>query len=182
MIRKATKNDFERIFKLTMKASKLVFEDALNTKDEKKMKDLAFKFFNSQNTKFSFNNTYVFEINHIIAGCIIFYDSSKEKFYNQTMENYLQNNYKFPIEALENTVYIDSIAVFEEFRGQKIATKLISYVTKQTKQNISLITEDHKNNVTEYYKRLGFKIVKKSNLFNSKVNFMLFEKQIKNYL
>ncbi len=175
MIRKAKKSDFDQIFKLTMMASKLVYEDALNTTNEAKMKDLAFNYFNDVNTKYSYKNTYVCEIDNNIAGCVIYYDSSKEELYNNIMEGYLETNYKFPIEALENTIYLDTIAVLEKYRGQKIARRLIEYIIENETKNISLVAEDHKSCVVEYYKKLGFKIVRTKTLFNSKTNLMLLE-------
>ncbi len=175
MIRKAKKSDFKQVFKLTMMASKLAFSDALNTTNEEKLKDLAFKFFNDENTKHSYKNTYVYETDNGIAGCMIYYDTNKEKMFNSVMEDYLETDYKFPIEGLENTFYLDTIAVFDEYQGQGIATKLIKYIIENENRDISLIAEDHKKYVVEYYKRLGFKIVSTSIVYGSKTNLMILE-------
>ncbi len=175
MIRKAKTSDFEHVYKLIMMASKLVFEDALNTNEESKLKELAFKYFNDENTKFSYKNTYIYEKSGEIAGCLIYYDSDKELEYNNNMETYLDNEYRFSIEAVENTIYLDTIAVFEKYRGERVARQLIEFMIENEKRNISLIAESHKQYVIDYYKRIGFEVVKEENIYGSRTYFMLYK-------
>ncbi len=175
MIRKARKSDFDQIFKLTMMASKLVLEDALGTTDEKAIKDMAFNYFNDDNTKYSCKNIYVYETASGVAGCLIYYDSTNEKLYNNVMESYLDNDYKYTIEALEYTMYLDTVAVFEEHRGQGIARTLIEYMIDSENKDISLIAENHKNYVIEFYQKLGFKAVKTTTMYNSIITLMVLE-------
>lgn len=174
MIRKAEISDFEQVYQLIMMASKLVFEDALNTNEESKLKELILKYFNDENTKFSYKHTYIYEKEGEIAGCLIYYDSDKELEYNKVMETYLDNDYTFSIEAVENTIYLDTIAVFEKYRGERIARQLIEFMIENESRDISLIAEDHKQSVIDYYLRLGFKIVSKNVMYNSKTSVMLY--------
>lgn len=176
MIRKAVENDFPDVYELIMMASSLVFEDALKTKDEDKLKKLAYKYYLDDNTKFSCANTYVYEEDGEIAGCIIYYDSSDEKLYNQVMESYLDHDYKFALEAVENSVYLDTVSVFEKFRGKSISRKLIEFMIEKSDKPISLIAESHKEFVINYYKRLGFEEVSEVTMYNETIKTMLYKK------
>ncbi len=175
MIRKARECDFPYIYELVMMASGLVFEDALKTSDNDQIKRLMYKYFLDDNTKFSINNTYVYEVEDEIAGCMIYYDSIYEKQYNEVMESYLNNEYMFPIEAVNDSIYLDTISVFEKFRGKGISRKLIEFIIENTCKPISLIAESHKKYVIDYYKRIGFKELEEITMYNEKLKIMVFK-------
>lgn len=176
MIRKAGKDDFEYVFDLIMMASRLVFEDALNSKDIERIRELVYKYYINKHSKFSHTCTYVYEEDGEIAGCIIYYDSDQEESYNENMEYILDNEYKFMIEAEKNSVYLDTLSVLPKYRGKNISRKLIDYMIENTQKDISLIAEDHKEYVIDYYKRLGFEVVQEEMMYGSKVKKMLLKK------
>ncbi len=174
MIRRAIEADFPYVYELIMMASSLVFEDALKTKDVDKIKNLVHKFYFDDNTKFSCANIYVYEVDNKVAGCIVYYDSRNEELYNQVMESYLENDYKFAVEAMEDSVYLDTVSVFEKFRGKSISRKLIEFMIEDSNKAISLIAESHKEFVIDYYKRLGFREISEITMYNKTVKTMLY--------
>lgn len=170
-IRKAKIDEYPQLYPLIMSASGLVF-DCLDD-DSNNHISLYEKFFTSDNTKFSFQNTYVYLIEDEIVGCIIAYPADKEKAYNKEMDTISKSDFKFPQEALANTVYIDSLAVLPLYQGQGIAKKLIDYILENNDLPISLLVEIQKEKVKNYYLKLGFKPVKKIEIFNNELIVMV---------
>ncbi|MFV0498638.1 MAG: GNAT family N-acetyltransferase [Bacilli bacterium] len=166
MIRKATINDFDEVFPLLMMASQCVYESVLGTTDSHKIKSYVKKLYNDSYTKISYKNIIVYDKFGKIAGCVAYFDSKLEKEYNIKMESFLHNNNKFGLEGILNTNYIDSIAVYPKYQGQKISKKLIEYINNESKLNVSLIAENTKTKVIEYYKRLGFKPIGEIKLYD----------------
>lgn len=172
-IRKAYKDEYEQLFPLITSASGLVF-DCLN-QDTSTHLNLYKDFFINDNTKFSFNNTYVYLLNNKIVGCIIAYPADKEQLFNKTMDTISQSSFKFPLEALENTIYIDTLAVLEEYQGQGIAKELVDYILKNSDLPVSLLVEIQKEKVKNYYIKLGFTPLKNIEIFNNELIVMVNE-------
>ena len=176
MIRQAIPTDKEKVCDLILMASSCVFEDVLQTNDLKKEKDLLMKYYDLPNTKFNYKNIIVYEQDNDIAGCLVFYDSDNEIAMNQTMESILDNNYKYAVEAVPGTIYLDSIAVDTKFQGLGISKKLFEYAINKSNKDLSLLVETYKTNVEDYYKRLGFEVVEKVYSFNCEFDLMILRK------
>lgn len=176
MIRKANVEDFDQIYPLIMSASKLVFVDALQSDDENELRLLVKQYFYAKNNKFSYENTIVYVIDNLVVGCLVSYESDLENVYNLNMENILNNGYKYCIESLPNTMYLDTIAVDDNYQGKGIAKTLIEYLIESTKLDVSLIAESYKTNVIAYYKKLGFEVISEDVMFGEKITSMLYKK------
>lgn len=176
MIRNAQLNDFEHLYDLIMSASKVVFSDALQTSDEKELKKFVKECYSLEESKFSYTNTIVYEMNDEIVGCLISYSSDDEQHYNTNMEKLLNNDYKFCLETINNTCYLDTIAVSEKYQGMGIAKKLIQHLIDNSQSNVSLVAESYKKNVIAFYKKLGFTIIEETKMFGQDVTTMLFVK------
>lgn len=173
MIRKATINDLDQVYPLVMSASRCVFEDLLQSNDEKLVYDLFKLLYSTKNTKFYYDLIYVIEIDNKIASTIVVYDSSLESKYNQVMDNLLNPKSKLESEAYPNTYYIDTLATHPSFEKQGLARMLIEHVNKCYDKPLSLLVDTNKPNVRKYYEKLNFKKVDLVNLYNLSFDVMI---------
>ena len=131
-----------------------------------------------ENSPFSHNVTYVFEIAGEFTGAVVAYPIEMERRLNNGLDGlwskYLnifdlislgfrikkwEKNFKKP----KNCYYFHALAVFPQFRGLGIATKLLEYEEEIAKNNgqSSLALEVISNNKPAYrlYQKFGFKII-----------------------
>lgn len=179
MIRKARLEDKEKVAQLILSASFLVFEDVLKTNDYDKLYEFVMSLFDNIDNKYAINNTIVYTIDDEVAGCLVYYKNSDEAKLNDNMNKILNDNYPFSIESIPNTIYLDSIAVFDKFQGKGIARKLIEYMMNNFDSDLSLLVETYKENVQAYYQRLGFEVIKKVEMFNGELNLMIYKQNHK---
>lgn len=176
MIRQATPFDKEKVCDLILMASSCVFEDVLKTDDLAKQKELLMKYYDLDNTKFNYKNIIVYELDGEVAGCLVYYDGDDEKLMNKTMESVLDNEYKYAVEAIPNTIYLDSIAADNKFQGLGISKKLFEYAIDNSPKSLSLLVETYKTDVENYYKRLGFEVTERVYSFNCEFDLMIYRK------
>ncbi|MEG0283889.1 MAG: GNAT family N-acetyltransferase [Erysipelotrichales bacterium] len=177
MIRKAELNDIEEVCDLILMASSCLFEDILKTEDLEKQKELLKVYYQTPNTKFSHDNIIVHQNDQgNITGCLVSYHADIEKTLNETMEELIEEDYSFDVEGIENTTYLDSIAVFEKYQGQGISRLLFNKVIEESPCNLSLLVETYKTGVESYYKKIGFKVIEQINIFNTDLKVMLYTK------
>lgn len=171
MIRKANKDD--KVAKLIIQSSGEVFKD-MNINFENKKEEICQFLFRSDQNKFSYQNTLVYEIGNEIAGLIIVYKNEKTLIENQ--KKILELKYNVPInisaETFPGYTYIDSVSVVEKFQGQKIATKLINEVFEKEKK-CSLIVNKEKTKTIRFYEYLKFSKVKELKLFGNQYFLMI---------
>lgn len=169
MIRIAKIEDFDIISNLVLMASSSVFEYILKNSNKEEHQKLLKKYYFSE-SRFNYKNILIYLINEEIVGMVVFYPSAREKQYNTIMTESPQ-----VYEAIENTIYIDSIAVNENYQKQGIAQKLISYVINNTIKDVSLLVEKSKPNVQSYYTKIGFEYIDEIILYNTKFSRMVFK-------
>lgn len=172
MIRQASIDDLEKVCDLILMAAAVLFEDITQSEDLAVHKKLLKKYYVLPENKFSYENVLVYEHEGDIAGCVVFYETSKEPLFNKNMEN-LSKHYKFDLEGIPGTIYIDSIAVKEEYQGLGISKELFNYIFKHYEQDLSLLVEQHKEETKAYYERLGFENQGLKILFNAPVYEMI---------
>lgn len=172
MIRQANIDDQEKVCDLILMAASVLFEDITQSDNSAAHKELLKKYYVLPDNKFSYENILVYEHEDDIAGCVVFYETSKEPLYNKNMEN-ISKNYTFDLEGIPGTIYIDSIAVKEAYQGLGISKELFNYIFKHYEQDLSLLVEQHKETTKAYYERLGFENQGLKILFNAPVYEML---------
>ncbi|MGL5295936.1 MAG: GNAT family N-acetyltransferase [Culicoidibacterales bacterium] len=179
MIRKAKYSDIDTVVKLILMASRCVFEDALKTNDEQQHEHLLRLFYNTNGTKFSCEHVHVYEQNGSVVGCIVAYDTSEEERLNSNMNQLVNTDYQFEQEGIEDTFYIDSVAVDENARGGGIAKQLIQSIIRDSDKNVSLLVESYKIDVMAYYARLGFQLLEQRTLLGTTLHPMIYIKNSK---
>lgn len=166
MIRQANEKDIDKVCDLILMASSVLFADITKSEDLAVQKDLLKKFYMMPDNKFYYENILVYLHEDELAGCVVFYETSKEVLYNENMGK-ISNGYTFELEGIPGTIYIDSLAVKEEYQGLGISKKLFNYIFKHYKQDLSLLVEQHKETTKAYYERLGFENQGLKILFNA---------------
>lgn len=179
MIRKAELQDSEKVAQLILMASFLVFEDMLKTNDYNKIIKFVMNLYDNIDNKYSMNNIIVYTIDDEVAGCLVYYKSKDEAILNKNMQKILNSDYSFSFESIPNTVYLDSIAVFDNFQGQGIARELIEYLKDNSDSDLSLLVETYKKKVQSFYERLGFEFINKVEIFNGELNSMIYKQKHK---
>lgn len=176
MIRKAMIHDQEAVADLILMASDIVFEEILETKDYQTLKDFVMSLYIRDDNKYAMNNIIVYTVADKVAGCLVYYSSEDEAQLNINLNNLLSDGYNFSEEAAPNSIYLDSLAVFEEYQGQGISKEILKYAINNFESDLSLLVETYKEQVQAYYARMGFEVIKKVKLFNSELNLMVYKK------
>lgn len=113
------------------------------------------------------------EDNEVIGAMITYPGQEKEELDKKIIDRLIienpkgssgYNEFVKPIlearEAFDDEYYIDSLAVDEHYRGQKIGTKLIAHAEKLAKKKgfdkVSILAEEYNTKACALYRRLGF--------------------------
>lgn len=106
---------------------------------------------------FSYKNIILAKMDDQIVGSILFFKGEEEINYAQSEEHELLD----VREAADDEIYIDSLAVNEEYRGQGIAKQLVMQVVKYAPtvgyQKVSLLADLSQPHLGVLYRKLGFK-------------------------
>lgn len=114
--------------------------------------------FGREDVYYSYLYTQVCFINERLAGCILAFPGFLEPtFISQAVSAFADVR-----EAEDDELYIDSLAVYPEFRGQQLSEKLIDAAKAQAKTyalgKLSLLADDAKPHLEKMYKSYGFSV------------------------
>ncbi|MEG3135802.1 GNAT family N-acetyltransferase [Rouxiella sp. T17] len=117
--------------------------------------------FGREDVYYSYLFTQVCFINERLAGCILAFPGFLEPtFISQAVSVFADVR-----EADDDELYIDSLAVYPEFRGQQLSEKLIEAAKIQAKTyalgKLSLLADDTKPHLEKMYKSYGFAVANK---------------------
>ncbi|CAM3363526.1 GNAT family N-acetyltransferase [Empedobacter stercoris] len=172
--REATKEDAASIAKLMMLAmDKIVFDFIGKTDYEEGILFLK-KLIEQENNQYSYQNTVVIEYENQFAGTTTFYDGGKLNDLRKPVLDFLKTNYNQTIQPQDETqageIYIDTIAVSEDFRGKGIGSKILDYLIEEIvhhrKQTLGLLVDFTNPNAKKLYERKGFVVVGEKMLMN----------------
>ena len=165
IIREATKNDSGAIANVVLLAIGVDIEHLeLHTSpfNYELVKTLAER----EDSQYSYKNCYVCEVDGEVAGAICSYDGSRLYELRKALFEELQRrdatlDKKVTDECESGELYIDSIAVFKEYRGQGIAKALIARVEEKSRElqirTLGLLVDDENPNAAKLYTSLGFR-------------------------
>lgn len=165
IIREATKNDSEAIAKVILLAIGVDIEHLeLHTSpfNYELLKALAER----EDSQYSYKNCYVCEVDGVVAGAVCSYDGSRLYELRLALFEELQRrgamlNKKITDECESGELYIDSLAVFKEYRGRGIAKALIARVEEKSRELqipiLGLLVDNENPNAAKLYTSLGFR-------------------------
>ena len=120
-----------------------------------------------------YSNTWVYEIEGEVAGCLIAYPGDKEIALEQAwldldLDDDIRS-YGTPMpmkEANDDEWYIETVATFPQYRGRGVATQLVQHViASYSDEKWSLNCDVHNDGALYVYKKLGFQIASEFDLY-----------------
>lgn len=136
-------------------------------------------FSESRDTIYSYENTYVAEIDNKIVGAICGYDGADYLKLKQPIVEMLGNDSAFAElkETEAGEYYLDSVGVLPEYRGRGIASKLIEAQSERASslghERVGLIVDIDKPMAEALYLRLGFRHVGYRDFFGHNMKHMV---------
>ena len=180
-IRKAHKEEASQIAELFMLAWPVdeILESNGITYDQlhESMTDVAA----SIQTIYSYENTYVAEVDGKIVGAMCAYDGADYQRLKQPIVDVLGPDSGFAQlkETEEGEFYLDSVGVLEEYRGRGIASRLFAAQIDRARslghKVIGLIVDEDKPQAEALYRRLGFKHIDYKDFFGHPMKHMVIE-------
>lgn len=172
-IRSALKSDFKDFYNLVYFASGHVLDSIFIGRT----KEILSSLYKNEKNIYSYKHTVFIEVNDKIAGLLVGYDfkeassESISTFFN--ILHTLKDN-KFSVimnllkayrkigKVLPNEYYVSNVAIYPEFRGSGLGTKLMlnaeQTASKRKMKYISLDVEADNETAVNLYKKLGYKI------------------------
>ncbi|WP_333663380.1 GNAT family N-acetyltransferase [Chishuiella changwenlii] len=172
--RKATKEDYPFIAKTMMLAmDKIVYEFIGENNYEEAIRFLE-ELIQAEDNQYSYQNTVIVEYDNKPAGSTTFYDGAYLDQLRQPVLDLLKQKYNREINPENETqageVYIDTIAVLNEFQGKGIGSKILDYlieeITVNQHKNLGLLVDYKNPNAQKLYENKGFVVVGEKVLMN----------------
>ena len=185
-IRKATKNDSSIIAELMLFAMRDITHEFIGAKDDDKAKEFLKELIELENNQYSFQNTWILEKDNKIAGSFTLYDGGQLKDLRQPVLDLLSEKYNQTIhpqdETEEGEIYIDTIAVFPEYRGQGLGNIILDYIIDEIaiKQNktVGLLVDFTNPKAKKLYESKGFRVVGEKQLMSENHEHMQYKKGV----
>ncbi|MBS4762280.1 GNAT family N-acetyltransferase [Carnobacteriaceae bacterium zg-ZUI252] len=167
-IRHATLDDISSIYPLI----RIIWEDMshplLTLLDDATFKHTMCDLMRRDESKFSYRNALVYEINHQVVGVLYGYDGHKEPAYDKQLIDYIRKRFPnvdtTPLhmerESCDDEWYLDSLVVAPQHRSQGIAKAFFNYLHANASQSIiGLNCEYGNDNAFALYQKMGYKNV-----------------------
>ena len=178
-IRKAQKEDASQIAELFMLAWPV--EDILeaNGITYQQLHEAMTEIARSEQTTYSYENTYIAETDGKIVGAMCAYDGADYQRLKQPIVDLLGKDSMFAHlkETKAGEFYLDSVGVHEEYRGRGIASRLFAAQIERARtlghKVAGLIVDEDKPQAEALYARLGFIHLDKKDFFGHQMKHMV---------
>lgn len=185
-IRKTTPNDSDIVAELMLLAMRDITHDFIGSKDDAKAKEFLKDLIQQKNNQYSFENTYVLEYENNIVGSFTLYDGGKLNELRKPVLDLLKEKFYRDIQPQDETesgeIYIDTIAVFPEYRGKGFGNSILDYIIEEIahKQNqtIGLLVDFTNPKAKKLYESKGFKVVGEKQLMSENHEHMQYKKGV----
>ena len=164
MIRKATKED-NRVVEGLFDFIKSLEIDILKDFSEEKVYKILEYVFSSEDDRYSYKNSTVYEIDGVIKGFSFTYHydevkKMKEFWYGEVVSNFNLKNDSMIFdydEVLVGEFYLDTLFVFSDARGEGIGNKLLIEFVNSGEAKLSLNVAQSNVRARKLYESYGFK-------------------------
>ncbi len=174
MIKPASKTDTVKLSTLILDAIGDIAKTLSAESEKSKILETLNFYITMKTNRLSYKNIWVYEKKSQIAGLILAYNSNDIKKLDKPILAHLANKNifidSFDKECFDDEFYIDTVSVFEEFRGCGIAKELFIFIENKAKnlgfQKVSLLVDLENIKALALYEKIGFKknqILKVSN-------------------
>ena len=166
MIRKANSHDYQDVFPLWEAANGDILLTQMDTEDMQVAKERLEVFYRLPDNRFSKDNVIVWEEAGKVAGLLFCYGGGEAKALTVPVETALRSQGLCPsirIECRTDEFYFDSVAIFEQFRGQGGLRLLFDAGLKAAQtagyHRAGLLVDERKPKTKAMYEHLGFEAV-----------------------
>lgn len=185
-IRKANREDASIIAQLMFFAMSDILFDFIGEKNETKAKKFLEELIRKEDNQYSFQNTWILELENEIAASFTLYDGGKLDQLRQPVLQHLKTNYHRDIfpedETQSGEIYIDTIAVLPQFRGKGLGNKILDYIIEEfalkSNQIIGLLVDFTNPKAKKLYETKGFKVVGEKQLMQENLEHMQYKKGV----
>ena len=195
IIRKGEPKDAQDFSRLVLLSAPIFFPYLFGSDVRNVMKNL----FQHTRNYFSFEHSHFIEVNGDIAGMALVYNYKQKKQERLrtgllllkylkrnmfTQEAYLLRSESILTQIGERDCYLSNIAVYPDFRGLELGTKLLGLIQEETRETgnrrVVLDAETDNKRAIKLYERLGYNIEQKSPIFQIKEKSSEFFKMCQN--
>lgn len=185
-IRKAKYTDSTIIAKLMFYAMADIVFDFIAEKDEEKAMRFLDELIATDNNQYSYENTWVVEVQDKIAASFTLYDGAKLNELRKKVLDHLKTNYKREITPEDETeageIYIDTIAVFPEYRGKGLGNYILDFIIGEfghkQGETVGLLVDFTNPKAKKLYESKGFKVVGEKSLMSKNHEHMQYKKGV----
>jgi DNA-3-methyladenine glycosylase I len=178
-IRKAKKEEASQIVELFMLAWPV--KDIMNSNGitYQQLHEAMTEIARSEQTIYSYENTYIAETDGKIVGAMCAYDGADYQRLKQPIVDLLGKDSMFAHlkETKAGEFYLDSVGVHEEYRGRGIASRLFAAQIERARtlghKVAGLIVDEDKTQAEALYARLGFIHLDKKDFFGHQMKHMV---------
>lgn len=182
--RPATPQDRSVIAQLMFYAMRDITFDFIGEKNEEKALDFLEQLIENPNNQYSFENVTLLHDQNEIVGAFTLYDGGKLDELRQPVLNLLKEKYQRDIQPQDETeageIYIDTIAVFPQFRGKGYGSVILDYIIEeyahQKGETIGLLVDFTNPKAKKLYADKGFKVVGEKQLMSENHEHMQYKK------
>ena len=183
IIRKGEPQDARDFSQLVLLSAPTFFPYLFGSDVRNVMKNL----FQHTRNYFSFEHSYFIEVNGEIVGMALVYSYKQKKREKQrtsllfskylkwsifTQLAYLLKSEDIVTQIVERDCYLSNIAVYPEFRGLGLGTKLLGVIEEEARKTgnrrVVLDAETDNKKAVKLYERLGYNVEQKSPIFQIK--------------
>lgn len=184
MIRKARKEDAKDIVPLVFEILEDMELPILKEVPKDKLIYALEKGVETENYRYSYNHTYIYEVDRKVAGVIVAYSGETEEENDRvwkTLSREFDLGTDTPLftdkEAEKGHYYIDTVSVHKDYRRQGIGKKLMEYIPIAAKENgqtiLSLNCDKSNYKAQKLYEQYGFETYCEKRLSDHIYNYMI---------
>ncbi|GKU75924.1 GNAT family N-acetyltransferase [Paenibacillus sp. L3-i20] len=166
MIEMAKREDVNEVLPLLLSAIGSIAYTLTGTNEDDETWQVLSDYYLQENNRISYRNIIVDRRDGVIAGMLIAYLGDEAEQLDKPIKDRLKHLYgeasaaKIVKECQEGDYYLDAVAVDERYRGQGIASNLITAFEERGKslgcKQLSLIVESYNTRAYSLYSRLGY--------------------------
>ena len=139
--------------------------------------------FEQEHNQYSFQNTFVYELQNEVVGSLVFYNGADLHQLRQPVLAFAQKQYKHIINLEDETqvgeYYLDTLSVSPKMQGKGIGSELITYliqhIANKTPKRIGLLVDENNPKAERLYKSLGFKFQSVKDLAKGKYKHLTYD-------
>ena len=165
--RQAKKEDANIVAQLMMLAMDKITYDFIGEVNEEKAIEFLSTLFSQEANQYSYQNTWLVEVDGQVAACSTFYDGGKLDELRRPVLTLLKEVYGSEIHPQDETqageIYIDTIAVSPNFQGKGIGSKILDFLIEEVavkqQKTLGLLVDFENPSAKKLYLRKGFEVV-----------------------